>query len=197
VRYVLVFLAVLVIPSLLFLEGQHFMGGMRDFALRWVFNSPAYSILFPIVDRLPLKDAFTAIKDPLHLEPIAHFVYFHLYTDFVTRAILGLIAIVAILRARSPISAIAALLLCSPAIHPWYWIVIAPLAIRERSAWRWFALAAPCSYLLYAGANPWLVFALCYAVPIALILLSRRASSGAGSPAAAIPARTGRDTSPS
>jgi hypothetical protein len=138
------------------------MPGMRDYATRWIFNSPAYDAIFFVMSRVDLKSAFTAIKDPLHLEPIAHFVYFHLYADFLTRALLGALAVALIARwRRDPVASIAALLLCSPAVHPWYWVVVAPLAFRR--GWFALALAAPFSYLLYAGAPKLLVYALCYA----------------------------------
>jgi hypothetical protein len=182
VRQFAVAMAVLVLPFAAFTAWGPLMPGFRDYATRWVFNSPAYSLLFAAVESLPLKDAWTAIKDPLHLENISAFVYRHLYADFVTRALLACGAVIAIVtihrRARSSptshaaIASIAALLLFSPTIHPWYWLVIMPLAIAQESAWIWFALAAPASYLLYANASAAAVFVACYAVP-ALFIIGR------------------------
>lgn len=198
VRWSLIFALVLIAPVIPFIASGHFMEGMRDYATRWVFNSPAYSLTFMAIDSLHvaehLKNAWTSIKDPLHLEAIAPFVYRHLYADFITRCILGVIALIGIAKARTPHAAIGILLLCSPAIHPWYWIVLVPLAIAGDSRWIFVALCAPVSYLLYEGARAAIVFAACYLTPL---LLSALASSGAGSRLALFRPRTARDTSPS
>jgi hypothetical protein len=181
-RFVVAFLLVLILPVIPFLMSGPLMPGMRDYATRWVFNSPAYDAVFFAVDRSALashlKDAFTRIKDPLHLEPIAHAVYFHLYPDFLTRALLGLIALGLIARRRrDPAASIGALLLCSPAIHPWYWLVLVPLALD--STWIWLALCAPASYLLYAGAPSIGVYALCYGLPVVPLIARLRPSRSA------------------
>jgi len=198
-RFAIIFLAVLVIPAIPFLVSGPLMPGMRDYATRWIFNSPAYDAAFAVVDSLRIaphaKALWTSIKDPLHLEPASHFVYFHLYSDFLARSLLGIVALALIAwRWRDPVASVGVLLLCSPAIHPWYWLIVAPLAMR-RAPWIALALCAPASYLLYACASRWLVFGLCYAPPlIARIRLSAIGSSAAGSPPAAPPLRTERDT---
>jgi len=198
-RFAIVFAAMLVIPAIPFLATGPLMPGMRDYATRWIFNSPAYDAAFAVVDSLRIaphaKALWTSIKDPLHLERASHFVYFHLYSDFLARSLLGVVALALIAwRWRDPVASVGALLLCSPAIHPWYWLIVAPLAIR-RAPWIALALCAPASYLLYAGASRWLVFGLCYAPPlIARIRLSASGSSAAESPRAAPPLRTERDT---
>jgi hypothetical protein len=174
-------MVVLVLPFAVFASCGPLMPGFRDYATRWVFNSPAYTLLFPVADWLPLKAWWTAVKDPLHLETVSDVVYRHLYADFVTRALLACCASSAILwvarrrmtLAHAAITSIAALLLFSPTIHPWYWLVIAPLAIAFDSRLLWFALAAPASYLLYDGTAPLLVFALCYGLPAAAVILRR------------------------
>jgi hypothetical protein len=197
VRWSLIFVLVLVTPAIPFIATGHFMEGMRDYATRWIFNSPAYSLTFAAIDSLHvaehLKNVWTSIKDPLHLEFIAQPVYRHLYSDFVARCILGVLALIGIARARTPHTAIAILLLCSPAIHPWYWLVLVPLAIAHDSRWNYVALCAPFSYLLYDGVSAWLVFAACYVTPL---LLSAFGSSNAGSRFALFRPRTARDTSP-
>jgi hypothetical protein len=167
-RWSLVFALVLVAPAIPFLAAGHFMEGMRDYATRWIFNSPAYSAVFAVVDGSQLaphlKNVWTSIKDPLHLEPLAPFVYAHLYADFLTRCILGVIALTGIAlvsrREDGALHAVGILLLCSPAIHPWYWLALVPLALDSR--WIYVALCAPLSYLLYDGAPQWLVWILCY-----------------------------------
>ena len=197
-RGIVVYLAVLLIPFAIFAAVGPLMPGFRDYATRWIFNSPAYAVVFPLIDVDTAKDLWTAIKDPLHLEPISDFVYRHLYPDFVTRVFLALFALSLIVRAKDPLRQVGALLFFSPAIHPWYWLVIAPLAMLERSALVWVALCAPFSYLLYAGAPPLVVFALCYGIPLIVRLRpSATATSGAGWPRAETRPRTARDTSPS
>ena len=196
-RFVATALLALALPAIPFVIAQSpLMPGLTPYATRWIFNSPSYDLGRTILERYPLKSWFTAIKDPLHLEPIAHSIYFHLYPDFVTRALLAIIAITLIVKSRRASSGIAAFLLCSPAIHPWYWLVAVPCAFVERNALVIaLALCAPFSYLLYAGVWKAIVYALCYF--IALLPLSKILSSAAAPTPAATPLRTAPDTSPS
>lgn len=154
------FFIALTAPVLFFLGGP-IMPGFRDYATRWIFNSPLYDLVFAIVERIPTKTIWT--HHPLRFEAISDLVYRHVHPDFVTRAIMATIAIAAILLARKVSSAIAALLLCSPAIHPWYWLTLVPAALIERTRWLFVALCAPASYLLYDKVSPILVYVLCYA----------------------------------
>lgn len=174
-RFAAVFALVLLLPVIPFVISGPLMPGMRDYATRWIFNSPAYDAAFFIADRVDVKRAFTAIKDPLHLEPIAPFVYAHVYSDFLARALLACVALALIARwQRDPVASIGSLLLCSPAIHPWYWMALVPLAIDlDRRVWLWLALCAPASYLLYAGASRWVVYALAYGLPALIARLPR------------------------
>lgn len=149
----------LLLPILPFLGGP-IMPGFRDYATRWIFNSPLYDGVRAVVERIPTKTIWT--HHPLRFELVSDFVYRHLYPDFLTRAILGILAVGAILLARRATTAVAALLLCSPAIHPWYWLTIVPTAIIERSAWLYVALLMPVSYLLYDGVAGWVVYAVTY-----------------------------------
>lgn len=196
-RFAIAFAAVLALPAIPFLIAGPLMPGMRDYATRWIFNSPLYELVFRVVDQIPLKEWWTSIKDPLHLEIISDWVYRHVYTDFVTRCVMGLIAVTLIaIHRRHAARCVAILLLCSPAVHPWYWLVVAPIALFEESTWIWFALCAPASYLLYGGAAPLVVFALCYALPLtARLRPSAFASSAAGWRGAATRFRRARDTS--
>jgi hypothetical protein len=186
------FLFAFFVPFLFFLGGP-IMPGFRDYATRWIFNSPLYDVLRAIVEHIPAKEMWT--RCPLRFEAISDIVYRHLYPDFLTRAVLAAIAITGILLARRVTTAIGVLLLCSPAIHPWYWLTLIPAALMEGSEsgapplpsgppasrrlaqrrlgavngrWLWlaFALSAPFSYLLYAGDAPLLVSALCYGIPL-------------------------------
>jgi hypothetical protein len=216
-RFAVAAAAAIIIPAVPFFIAGPLMPGMREYATRWIFNSPAYDLVFAGVDRLAIKEAWTAIKDPLHLEAISDWVYRHVYSDFVTRVVLAAAGIVLIAiaargrpaRKASGVSpgapaardvprladgtsarriprvadSVGALLIVSPAIHPWYWLVAAPVAMLEGSRlYIALALCAPFSYLLYDGAPKWLVYALCYALPlIALLRPSGSGSSDAGS----------------
>jgi len=157
------FFVALLFPFLFFLGGP-IMPGFRDYATRWIFNSPLYALVRAIVERIPTKAIWT--HHPLRFDAISDVVYRHLDPDFVTRAILATVAVGGILLARRASTAVAALLLCSPAIHPWYWLTLVPSAMIERSSWIFVALCAPLSYLLYDHAPPLLVYALCYATPL-------------------------------
>lgn len=158
----LLFLLVLALPFIPF-AGEPIMPGLRDYATRWIFNSPLYAIVRWTVERVPAHDLWT--HHPLRFEAISDFVYRFLYPDFLTRAVLGTIFVAIVLRARLASSAIAALLFCSPTIHPWYWLTLAACSLIERTPWIWFALAAPLSYLLYDDVPAVAVYAICYGLP--------------------------------
>lgn len=177
----------LILPFLPFLSGP-LMPGLRDYATRWEFNSPLYATVHAIVEQIPAKAIWTA--HPMRFELISDWVYRHLDPGFVTRGVLAVLAASAILLVRRVSSAVAVLLLCSPAIHPWYWLTLVPSAMVERSRWLSVALCAPFSYLLYDGAAPLLVFALCYAIP--LITESRSRSESLRPQRSSLPPARGR-----
>jgi len=127
------FLFAFFVPFLFFLGGP-IMPGFHDYATRWVFNSPLYDVLRAIVEHIPVKEIWTHC--PLRFEAISDIVYRHLYPDFLTRAMLAAIAIAGILLARRVTTGIGVLLLCSPAIHPWYWLTLIPTALMEGSEHR-------------------------------------------------------------
>ena len=181
-RFVLVFFAVLLIPAIPFLIAGPVMPGMGAYATRWIFNSPGYDAVRLVMEQLPLVRWWSVIKDPLHLEAISNLVYRHLNADFETRAVLALIALGLLARFwRRPVASIAILLLCSPAIHPWYWLTALPLGLTRERSWIPFALCAPFSYLLYAGTSKLIVFGLCYGLPLAITLMNLRPSATASS----------------
>ena len=105
----------LLLPFLPFLGGP-IMPGFHDYATRWIFNSPLYALVRAVVELIPTKSIWT--HHPLRFQFLSDVVYRHLYPDFLTRAILAVIAIGAILTARRVTTAVAALLICSPAIPP-------------------------------------------------------------------------------
>ena len=168
--FVLGFTVALLVPVLPFLGGP-LMPGLHEYATRWIFNSPAYDAVFAVVDRVPLKAWWTASS--LRTPAVSDVVYRHLYPDFVTRLVLGALALIAVIAARRSVTrSLSLFLLLTPTIHPWYWLVTIPPALIERSAWIAFALCAPFSYLLYDGAPKALVYTLCYALP--LLALTKR-----------------------
>jgi hypothetical protein len=175
-RFLVTLFVTLLLPMLPFLGGP-IMPGFRDYATRWIFNSPLYDGVRSIVERIPTKTIWT--HHPLRFELISDFVYRHLYPDFLTRAILGVLAVGAILMTRRVTTAVAALLLCSPAIHPWYWLAIVPSALIERSRWLYVALLMPVSYLLYDGVAGWVVYGVTYGVAIVIGFSSRARPSSA------------------
>ena len=169
-RFLVTLSLTLLLPVLPYL-GDPIMPGLRDYATRWIFNSPLYDGVRTLVERIPTKEIWT--HHPLRFELVTDFVYRHLYPDFLTRAILGILAVGAILLARRVTPAVAALLLCSPAIHPWYWLTIVPSALIERSAWLYAALMMPVSYLLYDGVAGWVVYTITYGGAMAIYRESR------------------------
>jgi hypothetical protein len=169
-RFLATLAAALLLPLLPFL-GAPIMPGFRDYATRWIFNSPLYDLLRAVVERIPTKEIWT--HHPLRFQFLSDVVYRHLYADFLTRAILAVIAVGAILLARRVTTGVAALLLCSPAIHPWYWLTVVPAALIERSRWLYLALLMPVSYLLYTGVAPWIVYVMTYGGAGVMFTLSR------------------------
>lgn len=149
-RGAIVFVLALLLPFLPFLGGP-IMPGFRDYATRWIFASPLYEGVRFVVRHIPTKTMWT--HHPLRFEPVSDFVYRHLYDDFLTRAVLAILALGGIALARKATTAVAVLLVCSPAIHPWYWLTLVPSALLERSRWLYVALVAPVTYLLY-GSGP-------------------------------------------
>jgi hypothetical protein len=177
------------IPVAIFALLGGFNGGLADYATRWSFNSPAYAAIRGLIVTLDLdrwlRGLWTVIKDPLHLEFSSDTVYRHLYPDFVARMVLLMLfvsALVVMLRRTLDVTdavvrSVGLLLLCSPTIHPWYWLTILPLVVSGRAVWLALAVASPASYLLYApGAEPGSVFIACY-IP-ALIIGSAQLCSG-------------------
>jgi hypothetical protein len=169
-RSFLTLTAALFLPILPFL-GDPIMPGFRDYATRWIFNSPLYDITRAIAERIPTKEIWT--HHPLRFALVSDFVYRHVYADFITRAMLAVIAIGAIVLARRVTTAVAALLICSPAIHPWYWLTIVPSALIERSRWLYVALLMPLSYLLYDGVPAWMLYVVYVTSALSALVIRR------------------------
>jgi len=175
----------LFLPAVPFL-GRPFMLGVVEYATRWSFNSAAYDLAVFVERQTALaeraKRFWTAVKDPLEAERISRFVYERLYPEMIARCLLGLTALVLILyfsrRAvtleRSIMLSLATLLLLSPVIHPWYWLITIPFALMSRSRTTlWLATLSPLSYLLYGDPSlKWWVLLMCYGVPFAAAAMS-------------------------
>ncbi len=191
-RFVSALAAALFVPVLPFIGGVPMMRGLGEYAARWEFNGVFYEQIRWLVEVTALdtrlKDLFTAIKDPLGLESIAPFVYSHLYAAWVARTLcLVPLAIMFVLAMRRPTLegrvawSVAALLLASPTVHPWYWLAVLPLAvIAFEKLLVAIALASPLSYVWYADAAAGEAASLliCYAAPTLIwFFLERRANA--------------------
>ncbi|HVT45405.1 MAG TPA: glycosyltransferase 87 family protein [Thermoanaerobaculia bacterium] len=181
--FLLCFSLVLVLPAIPFALHGDLMPGLHDYAARWSFNSPLYEIALGAVAASGattwLRGLWGVLKDSLPLERFSPSVYGLLYDEMVARGALALvlvIAIVIVVRASRSLASgivrsIALLLLCSPAIHPWYWLVMMPVAfVAGELVVVMLGLFAGWSYLLYGGVSSWIVFLLCYALPVMLAI---------------------------
>ena len=163
------------------------IGGLGQFATRWDFNS----LLYPAVARgmevldLPAraKEIFLALKERLDHPAWTQSVFPFFYSAFFARAALGLLLLAALLgiarRRLAPedatFASLAALLLLSPTLHPWYVLWVLPFAALHREpAFLYLSFAVSFSYLLLyplPGFPPALVTTIEY-VPF-LFLLTR------------------------
>jgi hypothetical protein len=143
-------------------------GSLFEYATRWEFNA----ILFPAARaamaaaQIPegAKETFLILKESLGHPAWTSAVFPYFYAGFFARVLLALLlgaalVVVAVVEKdlwRAAMLSLAALLLASPTLHPWYLLWILPLAARAGSpALLWLASAAPISYgLLYP--RPWL-----------------------------------------
>lgn len=187
-RFLALLALTLLLPVLPFLAGGPLMPGFGDYARRWEFNAPLYETLQWLVGAsgvdVALEALWSGVKEPLDAEAISTFVYGQLHPERIARALCGLVflaGLFAAMRCRTIESrvawSVAALLLCSPTLHPWYWITLLPLALEARSRpLVALAVASPASYLLYTGlpsASP-IVAAATYLLPLVATLALRR-----------------------
>jgi hypothetical protein len=167
-------------------QGPSPLGGLAQYATRWSFNSPLYAGLVGAVDsvRLPqrAKDAFLELKDLLHHPGWASRVFPYFYSAFFARMLLAVLLagtlIVIGWRVRLLESAVfaslAALLLFSPTLYPWYLLWILPFAAKRRDpAFLFLSFSIPLSYALLdpmPGLSRGVIQA-CEYLPFALLLL--------------------------
>ncbi len=161
------------------------VGGLGDYATRWEFNSVAYPALASLFERAGAagraKAAFEMLKAGLGHPAWTQSVYPYFSAGFLARAALAALLAAALfaiaLRSADTEAAVfgslAALLLVSPTLHPWYLLWVLPFAARRRHpAFLYLSFAVVLSYALLVPV-PWLpgpaVYALEY-VPFALLL---------------------------
>jgi hypothetical protein len=181
------------------------LGGLPDYASRWEFNSALYPALRAFFEAGDVaghaKAAFIGIKAFLGHPAWMQGLFPFFYAGFFARATLAaaLLGSLVVIARRVPDTeravflSLAALLLASPTLQPWYLLWLVPFAARRRNpAFLYLSFAVPLSYaLLYpvAWLPPPAVFALEYLPFLALLawpaLRGRRAASGAAAPQAA------------
>ena len=134
------------------------LGGLSDYAESWEFNSIAYPALETLLEETAVperaKELFSNWKGrPAWAQPL--FEAFH--AGFFARAALAILLAVALAviawRVRDVEAAVfaslAALLLASPTLHPWYLLWILPFAARRKSAaFLYLSFAVALSYAL-------------------------------------------------
>src|SRR5206468_4106856 len=130
--------------------------GLAVYATSWEGNGALYPDVVRLLERgrvaAHAKNAFARARKLLR-EPRAHDpLWRFFYTGFLARALLALalaVAAYAILRrerdvVRASGLLLAALLLASPTLHPWYLVNVLPFALLFRwSSLAWLAGAAP------------------------------------------------------
>ncbi|HKA36832.1 MAG TPA: hypothetical protein VKH43_08430 [Thermoanaerobaculia bacterium] len=162
------------------------LGGMRQYATRWSFNSPLYAGAVGVMEGLHVperaKAVFLGLKERLHHPAWTSRVFPFFYSAFFARMFLASLLAAALIvigwRVRTVDSAVfaslAALLLLSPTLYPWYLLWILPFAAKGRNpAFLYLSFAVPLSYALafpLPGVPAGLVLAAEY-VPFAVLLL--------------------------
>lgn len=166
-------------------------GGLAEYATRWEFNAVAYPAFVAAMDwgDVPAraKNSFLSWKERLGHPAWTQSVFPFFSPGFFARALLALLlgaALIAIARRiHDPevavFASLAALLLASPTLHPWYLLWVLPFAARRREpGFLYLSFAVPLAYALLYPV-PWLpapaVYALEYVPFAALLVLGVRA----------------------
>jgi hypothetical protein len=160
------------------------LGGLGQYATRWDFNSPVYSAAARLMDAAEIperaKGVFLDLKEKWHHPDWTRGVFPYFYTAFFARALLGVVlaALLAWIGLRvadletAVFASLAALLILSPTLYPWYLLWILPFAARKREpAFLFLSFAIPLSYaLLYPvpGVSRPLLYA-CEFAPFTLL----------------------------
>jgi len=144
------------------------IGALPVYATRWEFNSLLYPAVAGVVDSIELpakaKAAYMRWKDVRPQRPWMQRVFPYFYTAFFARVLIALAlaaALVAIAaRTRETEAALfaslAAFLIASPTLHPWYLLWILPFAAKRREpAFLYLSFAVPFSYALLYPLGGW------------------------------------------
>ena len=177
-------------------------GGLGEYARRWESNSVLYPAVERVVSGLRLPERskawFLEWKARHGHPPWTQSVFPYFYSAFFARvalAVLLLLMLAAITRrVREPEAAtfasIAALLLVSPTLHPWYLLWVLPFAASRREpAFLYLSFVCPVAYcLLYSPPrlSGGAILAIEY-VPF-LVLLATSRMRPAAAPTLAAPA---------
>jgi hypothetical protein len=161
-------------------------GDLGQYAMRWDFNSPLYMTAVAFMDSTGIPEKAKAIfldwKERWGHPAWTLGVFPYFYSAFFARVLLGLVLVVflwaigwRVRRLETAVfGSLAALLLLSPTLYPWYLLWVLPFAARKREpAFLYLAAAIPLSYgLLYPmpGVSPGLLLA-CEYIPFGVLLL--------------------------
>lgn len=142
-------------------------GGIGQYATRWSFNSPLYAATVRLMEASDLpqksKAEFLALKERLHHPAWTQTVFPFFYSAFFARVLLALVlAAVLVLIAwrvagleESVFASLAALLLVSPTLHPWYLLWVLPFAAKKREpAFLYLSFSVPLAYALLYPIHP-------------------------------------------
>jgi len=134
--------------------------GLREYAERWRHNDSLFGILLALLEAAhptePLKAGIAHLQAALDYPAWVEILYHYAYPVYLARiAAVLLVAGLALwlaVRKEEPVrgtfAVLAASLLLSPTVHPWYILWIVPfLALRPHRAWILLTGLVPLSYL--------------------------------------------------
>jgi hypothetical protein len=176
--------------------------GLGPYATRWEFNSVLYPAVAGAIEAIDLptraKAACIRIKERLDHPPWMQELFPFFYAAFFARVLiaLALAAVLVLIAARerdvegAVFASLAALLLASPTLHPWYLLWVLPFAAKRREpAFLYLSFAVPLSYALSHPLPGWSAHTVLLVeyVPFAALLgltwwRSRRAAEAAPHP---------------
>ncbi len=142
--------------------------GLGPYATRWEFNSILYPAVAGAVDAIDLperaKASYIRMKERLDHPPWMQGLFPFFYTAFFARVLLALAlgVLLTLIAARqrelegAVFASLAALLLVSPTLHPWYLLWVLPFAAKRREpAFLYLSFAVPLSYALSHPLPRW------------------------------------------
>ncbi|HVE66535.1 MAG TPA: glycosyltransferase 87 family protein [Thermoanaerobaculia bacterium] len=142
--------------------------GLGPYATRWDFNAVLYPAVAEAVETTDLpgraKAGYIRLKEKLDHPAWMQELFPYFYTAFFARLLLALALAVVLLRVAARVgdlegavfASLAALLLASPTLHPWYLLWVLPFAATRREpAFLYLSFAAPISYALLYPLAGW------------------------------------------